>query len=123
MMYNEFIKGTGCKDNEYNRRVYKNLGILYMNSDMTKEEIYEYGKKLVDNSKTEAEIALEKEIKASIALLEKDAKAYSEMAERNKQFAEDGDSIWKKYYKDEARRYANRAKECKDKIRLLKGLV
>ena len=67
-MYNEFINGTGCKENDHNYKVYKDLEILYMNSDLTKEEIYEYGKKLVDNSKSKAEIEFEEGIKAEIEL-------------------------------------------------------
>lgn len=66
MMYSEFIEGTGCKDNEKNYKVFKNLEIMYMNSDMSKEEIYEYGKKLVDNSKSEKELAFEAEVKKEI---------------------------------------------------------
>lgn len=67
MLYNEFIEGTGCKDTEKNYKVYKDLEVMYMNSEMSKAEIYEYGKKLVDNSKTEEEIRFEAEIKAQIS--------------------------------------------------------
>lgn len=67
MLYNEFVEGTGCRDNDHNYKVYKNLEVMYMNTDMSKAEIYEYGKKLVDNSKSEAELKLEAEIKAEIA--------------------------------------------------------
>lgn len=66
MLYNEFIEGTGCKDNDHNYKVYKDLEIMYMNSDMSKAQIYEYGKKLVDNSKSEAELKVEAEIKTQI---------------------------------------------------------
>ena len=66
MMYSEFVAGTGCKDNEHNYKVFQNLEVMYMHSDMTKDEIYEYGKKLVDNSKSEAELKVEAEIKAQI---------------------------------------------------------
>ena len=74
MMYCEFIEGTGCKDNEHNYEVYRNLETMYMNSDMSKQEVYEYGKKLVDNSKTEAQIKLENEIKAEIAEIKEQIK-------------------------------------------------
>ena len=67
MLYNEFVEGTGCRDNEHNYKVYKELEIIYMNTDCTKAHIYEMGKKLVDNSKSEAELKLEAEIKAEIA--------------------------------------------------------
>lgn len=66
MMYSEFIAGTGCKENSHNYEVFKNLEIMYMNSDMSKSEVYEYGKKLVDNSKSEQELKLEAEIKERI---------------------------------------------------------
>lgn len=49
MLYSEFVTGTGCKDNEYNYQVYRDLEILYMHSDHSHFEIYEMGKKLVDN--------------------------------------------------------------------------
>ena len=52
MLYEEFMQGTGCRDNKDNYKVYKDLEILYMNSDLTKEQIYEYGKKLVNNDLT-----------------------------------------------------------------------
>lgn len=66
MLYNEFIEGTGCKDNDHNYKVYKDLEVMYMNSDISKAQIYEYGKKLVDNSKSEAELKVEAEVKAKI---------------------------------------------------------
>lgn len=69
MLYSEFVAGTGCKETEHNYNVYKDLEIMYMNSDMSKQEIYEYGKKLVDNSKTEKELAFEADIKEQIAQL------------------------------------------------------
>lgn len=73
MLYNEFIEGTGCKDNRHNYKVYKDLEIMYMNSDMTKAEVYEYGKKLVDNNyKTPEQIALEERITAEIEMHERE---------------------------------------------------
>lgn len=53
MMYSEFAENVGCRDNEHNHEVFRNLEIMYMNSDVSKETIYEYGRKLVDNSQTE----------------------------------------------------------------------
>ena len=67
MLYSEFVENTGCKETDYNYQIYKNLEIMYMNSDIPKSAIYEYGKKLVDNSKTEAEIEFESQINAEIA--------------------------------------------------------
>jgi hypothetical protein len=82
MLYSEFIEGTGCKDSEHNYKVYKDLEIMYMNSDMTKAEIYEYGKKLVDNSKSEEQLKLEAEIKAEIKELKEQLKDATEKARR-----------------------------------------
>ena len=66
MLYSEFIENTGCKASEYNYQVYKNLEVMYMNSDISKEVIYEYGKKLVDNSKSQAVIEFEEGITKKI---------------------------------------------------------
>ena len=66
MLYSEFVAGTGCRETDHNYKVYKELEIIYMNTDCTKEHIYEMGKKLVDNSKSEAELKLEAEIKEEI---------------------------------------------------------
>ena len=62
MMYSEFIEGTGCRDNEHNYNLFKNLEAMYMNTNLTKDEIYEYGKKLVDNSKSPEQIELEEKL-------------------------------------------------------------
>lgn len=78
MLYSEFVLGTGCKENDHNYEVYKNLEIMYMNSDMSKAEIYEYGKKLVDNSKTEEEIELERGIKEEIEYHKEEVKRFKE---------------------------------------------
>lgn len=76
MMYSEFVKGTGCKDSAHNHEVFKNLEVMYMNTDMTKEEIYEYGKKLVDNSKSEAQLQFEVKMKEKIDELKDEVKWY-----------------------------------------------
>lgn len=49
MLFSEFIAGTGCKATRHNFKVYEDLEVMYDNSRITKEQIYEYGKKLVDN--------------------------------------------------------------------------
>lgn len=67
MLWNEFVEGTNCRDNEYNFKVYKDLEVLYMNYDaMTKEEVYKLGKKLVDNSPSEEELRVIREVTAEI---------------------------------------------------------
>ena len=56
MLYSEFIEGTGCQDNHHNFKVFQDLEVLYMNSDISKEHIYEYGKKLVRNDIREVHV-------------------------------------------------------------------
>ena len=56
MLYSEFIEGTGCQDNRHNFKVFQDLEVMYMNSNLTKEQIYEYGKKLVDNTVKECRV-------------------------------------------------------------------
>lgn len=81
MLYSEFIEGTHCKETEYNFKVYRNLEVMYMNTDMSKEEIYEYGKKLVDNSKTPAQLKLEEELKKDLEREKESLKNYKELAD------------------------------------------
>ena len=96
MLYDEFIQGTGCKQNEHNYKVYKDLEIMYMNSDLSKEEIYEYGKKLVDNSKSPEAIEIENKWKAEIAQLKEQLKEFQAEAKRYMEFyKEDKDTYWK----------------------------
>lgn len=82
MLYDEFLVGTGCKDNATNYAVYKDLEILYMNSNKTKEEIYEYGKKLVDNSLTQQQIEFNEGIDRDIADIRRDIQDNKDEASR-----------------------------------------
>ena len=66
MLYHEFMEGTGCRETDYNYKVYKELEIIYMNTNCTKQHIYDMGKKLVDNSPTEAEIQFRAKLTAEI---------------------------------------------------------
>lgn len=124
MMYSEFVEGTGCKDNAHNYKIYRDLEVMYMNSDMSKQNIYEYGKKLVDNSKSEEQIRIEKAINEEI-------KAYKELIKYNNEeikgyelmLEAEYDSEWVKewkrrikYAKDENKRYRN-------EIRMLKWVI
>ena len=100
MLYDEFIEGTGCKQNDHNYKVYKDLEILYMNSNLTKAEIYEYGKKLVDNSKSPKQIEFENNIKKQIADLKKELKEYQEHVKQYMEYAKNtldinDESFWK----------------------------
>ena len=90
MMYSEFAENVGCRDNEHNHKVFNDLEVLYMNSDISKEEIYEYGRKLVDNSKTDAELEIERNINGQIAELKEQLKS---IRANEKRYAE--------YYKQE----------------------
>ena len=76
MMYSEFVEGTGCRDNEHNRKVFENLEAMYMNTEMTKQDVYEYGKKLVDNSKSPEQIEFEEGIKTEIEFHKHRIEAY-----------------------------------------------
>lgn len=113
MMYCEFISGTGCKDNSHNYEVFKNLEIMYMNSDMSKSDIYEYGKKLVDNSKTEQELKLEADIQKRINELKaeiENEKSYIAWKQRLMELAKaNGD-------KDEVKFYKSIIKNCQQRI-------
>lgn len=72
MLYSEFVEGTGCRDNDYNYKVYRALEQIYMCDEFTgtKQDIYEMGAKLVDNSKSESEKAVEAEMRSQIEELE-----------------------------------------------------
>lgn len=124
MLYREFIEGTGCRDNEKNYKVYKDLEIMYMNSNMSKSEIYEYGKKLVDNSKTEKELQIEAEINEQIntfkALIESNKSFinyHTEMVKIHKEF---GDKEMEKDNRRMVRYFKNENRVLRDKIRFLK---
>lgn len=85
MLYGEFIEGTGCKDNDYNYQVYKELEIIYMNTDCSKAHIYEMGKKLVDNSKSESELKVEAKVKAEIEEHKEEIAKYKKWIEQNEE--------------------------------------
>lgn len=123
MMYCEFVEGTGCKDNAHNYEVFKRLEVMYMNSDMSKAEIYEYGKKLVDNSKSEKELAFEAKLKDEIDCHKSQIEIYKSDIEWKKQLIEASDP-WDrewikdcrnsiKYYKAQIKFHKNRISELK----------
>ena len=119
MLYDEFVRGTGCKENEHNYKVYKNLEVMYMNSDMTKEEIYEYGKKLVDNSKSEEEMKFEAEIKAEIESHKRQIEIYKNDIEWKNQLIEASDPWDKEWIKD----CKNSIKYYKDQIKYQRNAI
>lgn len=127
MLYNEFVEGTGCKDNEHNYKVYKDLEVMYTNSDMSKADIYEYGKKLVDNSKSEKELQIEAEIKAEIegikAEIHENKNWLSYYEEMVVMWKEEGDKNMVAMNKSFVKMYKERNKELRNKIKSLKWVL
>lgn len=122
MLFSEFQQGTGCKDNAHNHQIYERLELMYMADDaITKEEIYEYGKKLVDNSKSEEELALEAQINSEIASYKEQIKQLKEyLASCKEAVAEAIGAEDKMYYRIYVKRYKQEIADCKSRIRLLK---
>lgn len=125
MMYSEFVEGTGCKDSEYNYNVFKNLEIMYMNSNMSKEEVYEYGKKLVDNSKSEAELKAEAKIKEDINGFKQYIEWCKQDVERYQGYLDNCINTKEeiKEYKDAIKRVKNNIRDYRTRIRFLKDCL
>jgi hypothetical protein len=121
MLYDEFVAGTGCRESDYNYQIYKELEIIYMNTDCTKEHIYEMGKKLVDNSKTEAEIEFENKINAEIADLKNQLEDFKKELDRCTGFYKENkkDAFWKK----EVDWYKQMVKQTRNKIQALRWIL
>lgn len=124
-MYSEFIEGTCCKDNQHNYEVFKNLEVMYMNSDMTKEQVYEYGRQLVNNEKSAEQIELEKEIEAEIEQHKRQIEYWkSEIAWKEQCIAmADGDQEWIKDCKRMIRNYKEHMKQERNEVRALKWVL
>lgn len=125
MMYSEFVAGTGCKDTEYNYKVFKNLESMYMNTEMTKAEIYEYGKKLVDNSKSEKQIEFENNIKAEIESLEIELDYKRREADRYAEYVrtEPKESMYREIWRADEKRYREECRKVRNKIKMLKSII
>ena len=121
MLYSEFVEGTGCRENDHNYKVYKNLEVMYMNSDMSKQEIYEYGKKLVDNSKSPEELTLEEEVKAEMALLREALRKHRADAKRFDEYYRQDKTDW--YWKDQRDWSRQCAQDARRRINGLKWLL
>lgn len=122
MLYDEFIAGTGCRDTAKNYKVFRDLEILYMNSDLTKEDIYEYGKKLVDNNLTEAQVAWNERIDGEIA----EYKDRLETAKANlARYEENRDYTVKEFYydKDFINFWKQAVREEKQTIKNIRGTI
>lgn len=126
MLYSEFVEGTGCRETDYNYNVYKRLEIVYMTDDtMTKEDVYEWGKKLVDNSKTEKEIELENNLNAQISGYKEEIKNYqSEIKYRKEMIEMDRtDKSWVEYNRDIIKSYQKCIRNCREQIRAIKWVL
>lgn len=127
MLYQEFVEGTGCRDNDHNYKVYKDLEVLYMNSDISKAEIYEYGKKLVDNSKSEKELQVEKEIKEQIKEHKAEIESYKRWIEDNQRMAnywkEHGDKEMTAFYRNPVKTWKEQIRYHREQINALKWIL
>lgn len=127
MLYQEFVEGTGCRDNDHNYKVYKDLEVLYMNSDISKAEICEYGKKLVDNSKSEKELQVEAEVKAEIADHKAEIESYKRWIEDNQRMAgywkEQGDREMVAFYRNPVKTWKEQIRYHREQINALKWIL
>lgn len=127
MMYSEFVEGTGCRDNEHNYKVFKDLEVMYMNSDLSKAQIYEYGKKLVDNSKSEAELKAEAEINEHIAEHKAEIKKLREWIADVQKYVdywkEQGDKEMVAFYRNSMKSWKEETKYHRNQIAALKWVL
>lgn len=124
MLYSEFIEGTGCRDNEHNMKVYKDLEIMYMNSDMSKAEIYEYGKKLVDNRESEESLRIKAQWKAEIAEYKEAIKGYKNDIEwRKEMLANETEKEYRDMWKHEIKWRNEEIRRARVRINELKWLL
>lgn len=119
MLYDEFREGTGCRDNAYNFKVYKDLEIIYMNTDITKHDIYEYGKKLVNNDLTDEQKEWNREIDERVERLKMRLDDFKKMLDLDVEACE----WWKdqgEEYRDVYKRYRHDVKYDRDEIKKIK---
>lgn len=124
MLYGEFIAGTGCKDTPHNYGVYKDLEIIYMNTDKSKADIYAMGRALVDNSPTDGERELIARVREEMNALREEIRDAEADARRLEAYAKtettrDG----ARYWRDGARRSRERARRLKTQLRGLKWVI
>lgn len=113
MLYSEFVENTGCKENDHNYTLYKRLELIYMNDDtVSKQDIYDMGKKLMDNSKSEAEVLFEEEMHAEIASYKDEISNYQRQIENEKSLFNPS-KPYMKYCREQIRFFKRRINECK----------
>lgn len=110
MLYSEFITGTGCRETEQNYSIYKGLELVYMNTDLSKDEIYKLGKKLVNNGLTKEQKSHNAEIRSQIDALS-DVIASDQSYLDRTPF---GDKETINYYKDSIRKNKREIKRLKE---------
>ncbi len=122
MMYSEFIEGTGCRENDHNYKVFKDLEIMYMNSDLSKQEIYEYGKKLVDNTVVETQLV--KDLKAELQTTKNRInEVREEIKDLEERYANEIDDEWKDNWKKARRRMKNILDDLKNRKREIEWIL
>ena len=127
MLYSEFIESTGCRDNEHNYNLYKELELIYMNTDCTKEHIYEMGIKLADNSKSEKELEVEAGIRAEIEAHKAEIAKYREWIKQNEEllryWKERMDKEMVAFYRNPIKGWKEEIKFHRNKISALKWIL
>lgn len=124
MMYSEFINGTGCRDNKHNFEVYNNLEAMYMNTEMTKEQIYEYGKKLVNNELDEDKKEFNEKMKKEIAEIQDEIEYYKTKIETTEYYLiGESDTYWIAEWEADIKRCKDIITENNKAIQLRKELM
>lgn len=127
MLYSEFVAGTGCRETDHNYQVYKELEIIYMNTDCSKEHIYEMGRKLVDNSKTDAELKLERQIKEEIEQHKAEIEKYKSWLPHEEEmlniWKQDGDKEMIAFYRNNIKFWKQEIKNHRNQINALKWVL
>lgn len=127
MLYEEFAENVKCRDNEHNHKVFRELEIIYTNTDCTKEHIYEMGRKLVDNRKSEGQLKIEAKVKAEIAEAKEQIDLRKEWIEQNKvqldYWKKDGDKEMIKFYQNAEKWWKADIKDLRNRISALKWVL
>lgn len=118
MMFSEFVEGTGCKDNEFNRELFKKFEEIYMmNDSFTKAQIYEAAKPFCNNEKSPEEIEAEEKVKEEIAEYEAWISENELRIERYRCYVECSTD------KEEIKTYREEVKRCKAENKHFRGQI
>lgn len=91
MMYSEFVENTGCRENEHNCKLFERLEAMYMNTDITKAEIYEYGKALMNNELSEKQKAHNEQMRQEIQELTNELEQAKAWKARDMEYAKNAE--------------------------------